>query len=338
MTTFNTPNPISATLSIVAGDVRISTGDDDTTTVSVEPTDASNAEDRKAAEQTRVEYADGRLLVRQPKLRSYLPRNTGGSIDVTVALPARSHVNANSGLADFNVDGPLGEAQFKTGIGAIQLGEVATLKARAGIGDVIVEHVTGDADVTTASGEVRLRAVDGGAVIKNSNGDSWVGSVAGDLRVRAANGNVDIEAAAVQRRGEVGQRRCPARPGDPRLGRARDQPRRRRARHPRRHVGLPRRARRRGARAQRPRGHRSALAVERAGRGARAHVGGRHRDPEALMSSAIEATGLRKSFGDNLVLDGVDLDVAAGSVYALLGPERRRQDDDREHPHHADRR
>ena len=168
MTTFNTPNPISATLAIVAGDVRISTGDDDTTTVSVEPTDASNAEDRKAAEQTRVEYADGRLLVRQPKLRSYLPRNTGGSIDVTVALPARSHINANSGLADFNVDGPLGEAQFKTGIGAIQLGEVATLKARAGIGDVIVEHVTGDADVTTASGEVRLRAVDGGAVIKNS--------------------------------------------------------------------------------------------------------------------------------------------------------------------------
>jgi ABC-2 type transport system ATP-binding protein len=38
------------------------------------------------------------------------------------------------------------------------------------------------------------------------------------------------------------------------------------------------------------------------------------------MSSAIEAAGLRKSFGDNLVLDGVDLDVAAGSVYALLGP------------------
>ena len=38
------------------------------------------------------------------------------------------------------------------------------------------------------------------------------------------------------------------------------------------------------------------------------------------MSSAIEAAGLRKAFGENLVLDGVDLDVAAGSVYALLGP------------------
>ncbi len=36
--------------------------------------------------------------------------------------------------------------------------------------------------------------------------------------------------------------------------------------------------------------------------------------------SAITANGLRKSFGDHLVLDGVDLDVAEGTVFALLGP------------------
>jgi ABC-2 type transport system ATP-binding protein len=36
--------------------------------------------------------------------------------------------------------------------------------------------------------------------------------------------------------------------------------------------------------------------------------------------SAIVATGLRKSFGANLVLDGVDLDVAEGMIFALLGP------------------
>src|SRR5436305_11298148 len=34
----------------------------------------------------------------------------------------------------------------------------------------------------------------------------------------------------------------------------------------------------------------------------------------------ISATGLRKSFGDHLVLDGIDLDVATGTVFALLGP------------------
>jgi ABC-2 type transport system ATP-binding protein len=36
--------------------------------------------------------------------------------------------------------------------------------------------------------------------------------------------------------------------------------------------------------------------------------------------SAIVATGLRKSFGDHVVLDGVDLDVPQGTVFALLGP------------------
>jgi ABC-2 type transport system ATP-binding protein len=35
---------------------------------------------------------------------------------------------------------------------------------------------------------------------------------------------------------------------------------------------------------------------------------------------AIRATKLRKSFGDKLVLDGIDLDVPEGTVFALLGP------------------
>ncbi len=36
--------------------------------------------------------------------------------------------------------------------------------------------------------------------------------------------------------------------------------------------------------------------------------------------SAIRATGLRKSFGDTVVLDGIDLEVAEGTTFALLGP------------------
>jgi ABC-2 type transport system ATP-binding protein len=34
----------------------------------------------------------------------------------------------------------------------------------------------------------------------------------------------------------------------------------------------------------------------------------------------IETRGLCKSFGDHVVLDGIDLDVAAGTIFALLGP------------------
>lgn len=35
---------------------------------------------------------------------------------------------------------------------------------------------------------------------------------------------------------------------------------------------------------------------------------------------AIAATGLRKSYGDKLVLDGIDLNIAEGTIFALLGP------------------
>jgi len=35
---------------------------------------------------------------------------------------------------------------------------------------------------------------------------------------------------------------------------------------------------------------------------------------------ALDVTGLRKSFGDTVALDGIDLRVDAGSIFALLGP------------------
>ncbi len=35
---------------------------------------------------------------------------------------------------------------------------------------------------------------------------------------------------------------------------------------------------------------------------------------------AISATGLRKSFGDKVVLDGIDLTIAEGTIFSLLGP------------------
>jgi len=39
-----------------------------------------------------------------------------------------------------------------------------------------------------------------------------------------------------------------------------------------------------------------------------------------MTTSAIAVSGLRKAFGDKVVLDGIDLDVRAGTVFSLLGP------------------
>jgi DUF4097 and DUF4098 domain-containing protein YvlB len=195
MPTFDTPEPISSTIDVVAGDVRISAGDRATTIVTVEPTDASDDEDRKAAQQTRVEYGSGRLLVKAPKLRSWLPRSRGGSLAVTIELPAGSHVHGDASLADFSCDGPLGQCRIKTGLGSIRVEQAGTLHLKSGLGDISVDRATGHADITAGSGEVRVRALDSSAVIKNSNGDTWVGAAAGELRLHAANGDIAVERA-----------------------------------------------------------------------------------------------------------------------------------------------
>src|SRR5262244_3074288 len=36
--------------------------------------------------------------------------------------------------------------------------------------------------------------------------------------------------------------------------------------------------------------------------------------------ATIETRALRKSYGDHVVLDGIDLNVAEGTIFALLGP------------------
>lgn len=195
MPTFDTPNPIAATVNLGAGDVRISAGDRSITSVTVEPADATNDEDRKAAEQTRVEYSHGELLVKAPKLRSWRSRSTGGSIELSIELPAGSNVHGDASLADFACEGPFGECKLKTGIGHIRVEHAGALRLKTGIGDISVDRATGHAELTAGSGELRVRELDSTGVVKNSNGDTWVGVAGGDLRVSAANGDIAVDVA-----------------------------------------------------------------------------------------------------------------------------------------------
>ena len=43
-------------------------------------------------------------------------------------------------------------------------------------------------------------------------------------------------------------------------------------------------------------------------------------DGGGMRTSVIAVSGLRKAYGDKVVLDGIDFDVAAGSVFSMLGP------------------
>jgi putative adhesin len=193
MPTFDTSGPISATVDVVSGDVRISAGERAVAIVDVVPADPDRDHDRKAAEQTRVEYADGKLLVRTPKLRSWLPRSDGGAVNVTIELPAGSDLHGVSGLADFTCEGPFGNVRIKTGMGRIAVQRATTANLQTGLGDITLDQATGHVDVRAGSGEVRVGELAGSAVIKNSNGDTWVGVASGDLRVNAANGDIAVD-------------------------------------------------------------------------------------------------------------------------------------------------
>jgi putative adhesin len=195
MPTFETPNPISARIDVTVGDVRIRADDGGHTTVDVRPSDPSSPEDVKVAQQTRVECSGGQLLVKAPKLRSWRPRGTGGSIDVTIELPAGSELHGGGQVTDFGCEGRLGDCRIKTGLGRIQLEQAGTLSLKTGIGDIVVDHATGHAEVTAGSGDLRLRELDAGAVIKSSSGDTWVGTAGGDVRLSAANGGIAVDVA-----------------------------------------------------------------------------------------------------------------------------------------------
>ena len=194
MPTFDTPQPIDANIDISTGHVQIRASDRADTVVEVRPTDESAEADVRAAEQTRVEYANGELLVKGPKskLRSMFGRPP--SIDVIIDLPCDSRVEAEV-WAELRSEGRLGDATIDTAVGSVRLDQTGRLKLRTAAGDVSVARAIGPADVSTSSGKVRIGDIDGAAVVKSSNGDISLGNVTGDVRVNTANGDIAVERA-----------------------------------------------------------------------------------------------------------------------------------------------
>jgi DUF4097 and DUF4098 domain-containing protein YvlB len=197
MPTFDTPEPIFAAIEFAAGKVRIFASDRTDTVVDVRPSNRSNSADVQTAEQTRIEYARGKLLVTAPKDR---PRSLlgsllgwGPSIDVTIELPAGSRIDADA-AAEFRCEGRLGDCRFKSTSGDVRLDEIGKLQLRC-VGDVSVNRAVGHADVSTGNGDVWIRELDGTATIKSANGDIAVGEATGDLRLATANGDITVDRA-----------------------------------------------------------------------------------------------------------------------------------------------
>ncbi|MFE0176643.1 DUF4097 domain-containing protein [Streptomyces sp. NPDC059002] len=194
MPSFDTPKPITATVTLDVGALRVVAGDRADTVVDVRPSSANRDLDVKAAERTRVEFANGKLLVKGPKERSLFGKSP--SIDVEIALPAGSELHINTVMVHFAAEGRLGDCEFKTSAGDVQIERAAGVRVKTGFGEVSVGRANGSAEVSTGSGEIRVGEVTGSVEVKNSNGSTVLGEIGGDIKVKASNGSVVIERAA----------------------------------------------------------------------------------------------------------------------------------------------
>lgn len=177
MQKFDTPTPISAVLDIPAGSIRLVASDRPDTVVEILPMDASRVRDARLAEQTRVEYADGTLRVEAPgKNRLGHP----GSVEVTVQLPTESQVESRAASAEFRGVGRFGSIVVEGAHGAIEIDSAASVRVTIANGDVLVGHLDGPAEISTAKGDIRIsEAVRGTVKLATQMGDVSVGAAHG---------------------------------------------------------------------------------------------------------------------------------------------------------------
>lgn len=195
MPTFDTPEPIAVAVELGVGDIEIAASDRTDTIVDVRPSDPTRDSDVARARQTRVEYANGTLLVKPPKgWRYWAPWGGQGAVDVRIDLPTGSTVRGSAGVGALSCTGRLGACRYRAGVGRIALERAGAVELVAGSGDVSADEIEGRADVKTA-GAIKIGRIDGPAAVKNSNGDTWIGEITGEGRINAANGSISVDLA-----------------------------------------------------------------------------------------------------------------------------------------------
>lgn len=198
MATFQTPQPIAVVIDVsVRGDIQVVAQDRHDTEVTVQPRKATRNLDVKMAEQTTVDYSEGRLQVRLHPSFRHSWFSDGGAVEITVEVPTGSSLELKSAMGDLRCEGEFGAADLKTDLGHIRVDHCGELRAHTDMGDITVEHASGRSRIKTGSGKIRIRHVDGVATVKNGNGNTYIAHASGELSVSAANGDISLERAGL---------------------------------------------------------------------------------------------------------------------------------------------
>lgn len=198
MATFQTPQPIAVVVDVsVRGDIRIVARDHPETEVTILPRKARRSLDVRMAEQTTVDYSDGRLQLRLHPGFRHSWFSDGGAVEITVEVPSGSSLELRSAMGDLRCEGEFGTADLRTDLGHIRVDHCGELRAHTDMGDITVEHASGRSRIKTGSGKIRIRTLDGVATVKNGNGNTYIAHASGELSVSSANGDVSLERAGL---------------------------------------------------------------------------------------------------------------------------------------------
>ncbi|MDA0565847.1 DUF4097 domain-containing protein [Streptomonospora sp. S1-112] len=179
MQTFTTPAPITADLTLPAGRIQIIAADRTDTTVDIRPANPTKNRDITSAQQTTATYTDGVLRIHTPQ-----PKNTvlssAGSVEITVQLPADSHVRATTAACELRGVGRLGQVTFEGAYNHTKIDEAAALTLTATQGDTVVGRLNGDATITAQSGDITITQATAGTLnLSTQSGDINVTAAAG---------------------------------------------------------------------------------------------------------------------------------------------------------------
>ncbi|WP_406063558.1 DUF4097 domain-containing protein [Streptomyces sp. NBC_01077] len=179
MQKFATTAAISTVLDIPAGRIQLIAADRADATVDVRPANAAKGADVKAAEQITVEYADGVLRITAAPAKNRILGDSG-SVEVTVQLPAGSHVEAKTAAAELRGVGRLGDVTVEGAQGTVNLDETATARLTLQAGDITVGRLGGPAEISTQKGDLRItEAVSGTVTLTTQSGEITVGAARG---------------------------------------------------------------------------------------------------------------------------------------------------------------
>ncbi|MFJ8081919.1 DUF4097 family beta strand repeat-containing protein [Streptomyces sp. NPDC096205] len=178
MQKFDTPAPVSAVLDIPAGIIRFIAADRADTTVEVLPADAAKGRDVKAAEQIEISYEDGVLRIEAPAAKNRI-LGSSGAVEVTVQLPAGSHVEAKAAAAELRGVGRLGDVLFEGQQATVKLDETAGARLTLQAGDISLGRLGGPADITTQKGDLTIaEAVRGTVTLQTQHGNISIATAA----------------------------------------------------------------------------------------------------------------------------------------------------------------